>query len=67
MTAPDADPVMCVARSVSATMAGVGFAFVVDDRLEALADTLKAFFKTTGIPTHEARAAEYYRGLDYSD
>jgi|tagenome__1003787_1003787.scaffolds.fasta_scaffold20036812_2 hypothetical protein len=64
MTALHADPMMDVASAVSALFGDTGYAFVEDDQLDALADTLKAFLKTAGIPTDDARAAAFYRGVD---
>ena len=61
MMAPQADPMMAVAEAVSDLIGDIGFAFVEDDHLQALADTLRAFLQTAGIPTDDARTAVLYR------
>jgi hypothetical protein len=63
MTTPQADPMMDLAEAVSALFGDIGYAFVEDGQIGALADTLKAFLKTAGIPTDEARATAFYRAV----
>jgi hypothetical protein len=46
--APQVNPMMAVAEAVSDLFGAIGFAFVVDDHLPALADTLPAFSQNGG-------------------
>jgi hypothetical protein len=57
--AASTDPMIDIADAVSALLADGGVAFVEDDHVEALADTLSAFFKTAGIPIDQALAVAF--------
>lgn len=48
MTSPD--PMTVIAEQVATRLAEEGIAFVEDDRVPALAETLTAFLHTAGIP-----------------
>ncbi|BFU46603.1 hypothetical protein [Krasilnikovia sp. MM14-A1004] len=43
------DPMMEIAEQVTYCFAERGYAFVEDDKVAALADTLRAFLKTGGV------------------
>jgi hypothetical protein len=57
--ASSTDPMIDIADAVSALLADTGVAFVEDDHVEALADTLSAFFKTADIPIDQALAVAF--------
>ncbi|MCA2216285.1 hypothetical protein [Jidongwangia harbinensis] len=44
------DPITEIAEQVADCFSERGYAFVEDDHIEALAETLKCFLKTAGIP-----------------
>jgi hypothetical protein len=54
---PSIDPMLIIADSVTDSLSQCGYAFVEDDKVEALADTLKSFLKAAGIPAHPEEAA----------
>jgi len=47
------DPMIGIADAVAYCFSQPGYAFVEDDKLEALADTLRSFLKTAGIPVND--------------
>jgi hypothetical protein len=51
------DPILRIANQVTYCLSQCGYAFVEDDQVEALADTLKSFLNAAGIPVNEAEAA----------
>ncbi|WP_412748168.1 hypothetical protein [Krasilnikovia sp. M28-CT-15] len=53
MNAPSCDPLIDIAEQVAFCFSERGYAFVEDDKVEALADTLRSFLKTAGIPVHD--------------
>jgi hypothetical protein len=59
MTILSNDPIVTIADQVTYCLSQCGYAFVEDDKVEALADTLKSFLKTAGIPFNEADAAAH--------
>jgi hypothetical protein len=44
---------------VADAIAGIGYAFVEDDKIEEFAQALDSFFVAQGIPTDCTRAVEY--------
>ncbi|RZU51741.1 hypothetical protein EV385_3574 [Krasilnikovia cinnamomea] len=52
MNANGCDPLIEIAEKVAFCFSERGYAFVEDDKVEALADTLGSFLKTAGIPVH---------------
>ncbi|WP_412748807.1 hypothetical protein [Krasilnikovia sp. M28-CT-15] len=58
MDVENKDPLMDIAEQVADWLADRGYAFVEDDKLPALADTLRAFLRTAGIAVcgHERTA-----------
>ena len=64
MTDSKTDPMIDIAQAIASLFGHIGFAFVEDQHLEALAGALRAFFEATGIPVDEDRAAAYYGGLE---
>ncbi|WP_412743361.1 hypothetical protein [Krasilnikovia sp. MM14-A1004] len=52
MNAQSCDPLIEIAEQVAFCFAERGYAFVEDDKVEALADTLRSFLKAAGIPVH---------------
>ena len=52
------DPMLTIADSVTDSLSQCGYAFVEDDKVEALADTLKSFLKTAGIRVDPDAAAQ---------
>jgi hypothetical protein len=59
MTVLSSDPMLTIADQVTYCLSQYGYAFVEDDKVEALADTLKSFLKTAGIPINEEEAAAH--------
>jgi hypothetical protein len=59
MTVLSSDPMLTIADQVTYCLSQCGYAFVEDDKVEALADTLKSFLKTAGISVNEAEAAAH--------
>jgi glyoxylate utilization-related uncharacterized protein len=59
MNVVNGDPLLVIADRVTYCLSECGYAFIEDDKVDALADTLKAFLKAAGIPINEAEAAPY--------
>lgn len=64
MTGSRTDPMIDIAQAIANMFGHIGFAFVEDQHLEALAGALRAFLEARKIPIDEDRAAEYYGGLE---
>ena len=47
------DPIIGIAATVAYCFSRDGYAFIEDEHLEALADTLKSFLKTAGISVND--------------
>jgi hypothetical protein len=58
MSVTTGDPMIAIADSVAYCLSQCGYAFIEDDKVEALADTLKSFLKTADIPVDATAAAE---------
>jgi hypothetical protein len=56
MTVQSSDPLLPVAERVADCIAEHGYAFVEDDKLEALAAVLRFFLTATGIPVNSEEA-----------
>jgi hypothetical protein len=57
VTVPRSDPMLIIAESMNDILSECGYAFVEDDKIEALADTVRSFLKTAGIPVDPVTAA----------
>lgn len=57
MTVQSTDPMLIIADAVTDSLSQCGYAFVEDDMVEALADTLKSFLKTAGVSVDPITAA----------
>jgi len=57
---PSEDPLISLASAISDLFGEIGFAYLDDEKVEALADTLRAFFKAAEISIDEARASEHF-------
>ena len=55
------NPIMDIAVSVACTLSDAGYAFVEDDKLEALADTLGSFLRSAEIPVHDEPCITHYQ------
>jgi hypothetical protein len=58
MTVHREDPIMEIAEKVTYCFSQSGYAFVEDDEVEALAEALRSFLHTSGIPIHVGTAVE---------
>jgi hypothetical protein len=64
MSTPTTEPPLLIAAMVADAIAGIGYAFVEDDKIEELAQTLDSFFATQGIPTNCSQAVEYFQEVE---
>lgn len=63
MVRSETDPMIDLALAFSTLVGQIGFAFVEDEHLEVLADALREFFTSVGIPINEEMAVAYYGAL----
>ena len=56
------DPLREITERVADCLAQTGYAFVEDDKVEALAVTLRAFLRTAGVPVREPDASDEAAG-----